>query len=828
MVTAGNTATFSVVANGTAPLSYQWQKNGANIIGAISSSYITPPTTISDNGATFAVVISNSVGNVTSNPATLTVSSTSFAPTISAQPASQTVAVGQTASFAVAAGGTAPLGYQWKKNGANITGAAAASYTTPATTSADNDSTFQVLVSNSVGTMTSNAATLTVNGAAVVPTITMQPANQTVTSGQTATFTVAASGTAPLSYQWQKNGANIAAATAASYTTPATTNADTGATFDVVVGNAAGSATSNSAALTVTPNTTPPTVSITSPTSGATVSGTIKVAAAASDKLGVANVQLQIDGTNIGTADTTAPYDFSLDTNTLSSGSHTLTAVAVDTSGNQATSTAVAITVSNKSGVATPGYANNGAGCPIDQVSTNLADTATSYTCPLPNPAGQGNLLVMMLRYAAPSQAPSFRDNVGGNTYTEAVSCTDSSNGHVSALYYAENITAGVSQVTVSFPAGTRYVQMAPFEFYNVATSGALDQAHCSVGNGTSVSAGPLATLGSSGDLVVHFGVIDKGASLKSCTPAAQTNIGWTTRMAMIADSQPACGQYGIYNATASFSPSFTIDTSADFISAAAAFRPAAAGTAPPGGIRVVYVQHDDTQNESATSVPLQYPLSGNLLAVLFTSGCNTPSNTDCAYATGVSDGKNTYTQVGSTIISNAGSDGGNSSGQIWFAANVAPGTYNPIYTMHPRSWGGNGSSFILYDIAGAASSPLDTGFGTNGLASVIYDQLSNGSGGPLTTFTATPSAANEVIVSTAGAAWDTFTGISSPSGAQFLSCNYVTETNPSHCDLNGGWGLYYNGSSTAPETWVWTHDSSTPGVGAGVALGAAFLSAKQ
>src|SRR5439155_543221 len=102
------------------------------------------------------------------------------------------------------------------------------SYTTPATTTADSGSTFRVVVTNTVGTVTSSAATLTVNAAAVAPTITTQPANQTVTAGQTATFAVVAAGTAPLGYQWQKNGVNIAAATSASYTTPATTTADSG------------------------------------------------------------------------------------------------------------------------------------------------------------------------------------------------------------------------------------------------------------------------------------------------------------------------------------------------------------------------------------------------------------------------------------------------------------------------------------------------------------------------------------------------------------------------------------------------------------------------
>ncbi|HKN75788.1 MAG TPA: choice-of-anchor D domain-containing protein [Candidatus Acidoferrum sp.] len=83
------------------------------------------------------------------------------------------------------------------------------------------------------------------------PSITAEPASCTVTAGQTATFSVVATGTAPLSYQWQQNGANIAGATGASYTTPATTTAQSGTTFDVVVSSTAGSVTSTSATLTV-------------------------------------------------------------------------------------------------------------------------------------------------------------------------------------------------------------------------------------------------------------------------------------------------------------------------------------------------------------------------------------------------------------------------------------------------------------------------------------------------------------------------------------------------------------------------------------------------
>src|SRR5258707_10272444 len=85
----------------------------------------------------------------------------------------------------------------------------------------------------------------------VPPSITTQPKNQTVIAGQTATFSVVASGTAPLSYQWRQNGSNIPGATSSSYTTAATTSNDNGSTFQAVVTNSVSSATSNSATLTV-------------------------------------------------------------------------------------------------------------------------------------------------------------------------------------------------------------------------------------------------------------------------------------------------------------------------------------------------------------------------------------------------------------------------------------------------------------------------------------------------------------------------------------------------------------------------------------------------
>src|SRR5262249_32476579 len=133
---------------------------------------------------------------------------------ISAQPQSITVNQGQDATFNVTASGTPPLRYQWRFNAANIAGATASSYTRPSAQLADTGS-YSVVVTNVAGAITSAAASLTVN---VPPSISAQPQSLTVTQGLNASFSVTAIGTQPLGYQWSFSGANIAGATASSYT----------------------------------------------------------------------------------------------------------------------------------------------------------------------------------------------------------------------------------------------------------------------------------------------------------------------------------------------------------------------------------------------------------------------------------------------------------------------------------------------------------------------------------------------------------------------------------------------------------------------------------
>ncbi|WP_341679255.1 discoidin domain-containing protein [Niveibacterium sp. SC-1] len=157
-VTAGQTAHFQVTAAGSPVLSYQWLKNGAAIDGANSAAYDTPPSTIADNGVSFAVRISNPVSTVTSANAVLTVDK-AIAPAITTQPASQAVKIGQAATLSVVATGSAPMHYQWSHDG-NAVGNDAADLTIAAVQASDLGS-YTVTVSNASGTVTSAAAVLT-------------------------------------------------------------------------------------------------------------------------------------------------------------------------------------------------------------------------------------------------------------------------------------------------------------------------------------------------------------------------------------------------------------------------------------------------------------------------------------------------------------------------------------------------------------------------------------------------------------------------------------------------------------------------------------------
>src|SRR5882724_12968862 len=115
-------------------------------------------------------------------------------------------------TFSATAYGTAPMQFQWQHAGTNVAGGTTNAYTIN-NVIGGSAGAYTLIISDYTGSVTSSVATLTVTGIPLPPSITSQPQNHVANLGSNATFTVSASGTAPLSYQWLLNGAGIAGAT---------------------------------------------------------------------------------------------------------------------------------------------------------------------------------------------------------------------------------------------------------------------------------------------------------------------------------------------------------------------------------------------------------------------------------------------------------------------------------------------------------------------------------------------------------------------------------------------------------------------------------------
>lgn len=243
-VNAGSTAIFSVSADGSAPLSYQWQRNGQNVSGSGSASLYLYSVTYNQAGD-YRVVVSNPYGAVTSAVAQLTV--LVQPPVITTPPQNQPADLGTYAYFYVGASGTSPFFYQWQRNGQNLPGATSYYYS-PLINSTNQAGDYRVIVSNVGGSVTSTVASLTV--LTRPPRIVSPPQNQTVEAGGYAYFTASVEGARPFAYQWQWNGQNLSNATD-SYLSLYTTSTNDSGDYRLVVTNIFGAATSAVARLTV-------------------------------------------------------------------------------------------------------------------------------------------------------------------------------------------------------------------------------------------------------------------------------------------------------------------------------------------------------------------------------------------------------------------------------------------------------------------------------------------------------------------------------------------------------------------------------------------------
>lgn len=186
------------------------------------------------------------------------------------------------------------------------------------------------------------------------PNVSMTAPASGATVGGTVTVSANASdNVAVASVQFKLDGANLGGAvTSAPYTTSwnaATASAGSHTLTAVAVDNSGNAATSVPVTVTVNAAAAPPTISLTAPTNGASVNGTVTISANAASSVGVASVQFKLDGTNLGSAVASSPYTFSWNTSSATNGTHSLTAVVLDTAGTSVTSDGITVNVSNAS-----------------------------------------------------------------------------------------------------------------------------------------------------------------------------------------------------------------------------------------------------------------------------------------------------------------------------------------------------------------------------------------------------------------------------------------------------------------------------------------------
>ena len=213
--------------------------------------------------------------------------------------------------------------------------------------------TLTAVARDAAGNVTVSQAVAVTVADTSMPTVSISaPASGSTVSGSVTVTATASDNVGVASVQFRLDGADLGGLdTTAPYSVAWNTSAATSGphTLTAVARDAAGNVTVSQAVAVTVADTSMPTVSISAPASGSTVSGSVTVTATASDNVGVASVQFRVNGANLGSPDTAAPYTAAWNTSLATNGIYTLTAVARDAAGNERVSTGVAVTVSNAS-----------------------------------------------------------------------------------------------------------------------------------------------------------------------------------------------------------------------------------------------------------------------------------------------------------------------------------------------------------------------------------------------------------------------------------------------------------------------------------------------
>jgi hypothetical protein len=354
---SGTVSVLTSVSSNTT--SVQFKVDGNNSGAAVTSapfSLSLNTMSLSNGSHSLSAVASNSAGQTTISAIVVVTVANAGAPTISiTSPLSGATVSGTVSVLTSVSSNTTSV--QLKVDG-NNSGAAVISapfsLSLNATTLPNGSHSLSAVASNSAGQSTISAAVAVTVSNTTLPTISINsPLSGATVSGTIAVLTSVSSNTTSVQFKVDGNNSGAAVSSAPFSLSLNTTTLSNGShSLSALASNSAGQSTSSAAVTVTVSNGAAPTIAITSPVSGATVSGTVSVLTSVSSN--TTKVQFKVDGNNSGAAVTSAPFTLSLNTTSLSNGSHSLSAAASNSAGQTTTSATVTVTVSTSNTDKTP------------------------------------------------------------------------------------------------------------------------------------------------------------------------------------------------------------------------------------------------------------------------------------------------------------------------------------------------------------------------------------------------------------------------------------------------------------------------------------------
>lgn len=444
---AGTTAISANATDNVAVQSVQFAIDGSVVATDTTAPFTTQwDTTAVGNGThTLTAKATDTTGlQTTSTGVAVTVANDTTPPAVTLDAPTDGAAISGTSSLtATATDDTAVASVTFRVDGTVVATDTTAPYSAGwnSATVANGTHTVDAVAADAAGnSTTSTAASVTVSNAAAPPTVAITaPSSGATVSGQVSVAASATSTTGITSVEFRADGATIATDTTAPYsTTWSTTGVANGAHTLTAVATAGDNQSTTSAPIgvSVTNDSAPPTVSVTSPADGATVSGAISLAATATDDTAVQSVVFKVDGATVGT-DTAAPYSVAWTSGSVANGTHTITAVATDTSTNQTTSSPVSVTVSN---TAPAGIARRASGT---QSGTSGVPTVT-----IPASVVAGD--VMVVTVTTSSSSATFGTAPAGWTKVVSAKGVD-----FNSAVYSRVAQAGDAGASAPFPSSS-------------------------------------------------------------------------------------------------------------------------------------------------------------------------------------------------------------------------------------------------------------------------------------------------------------------------------------------------------------------------------------